>query len=160
MKPREAKIVEPNGRCKAMTKSGKPCNARPMEGGICFLHANPNKAVELGRRGGRSNRRGVVADTDVPLPALDTALSVRETVARWVMEVYTGKLHPRKAAGLAPLTHLLLRAIETVDTEELKKQIAELREQMGVDAEPQEIFRRASRKLRRGQSTDAIRKAV
>jgi hypothetical protein len=38
-------------RCQATTKSGKPCGAAPMEGGLCFFQANPNKASELGRLG-------------------------------------------------------------------------------------------------------------
>ena len=38
-------------RCKARTKAGEPCSAAPREGGLCYLHANPNKATELGRAG-------------------------------------------------------------------------------------------------------------
>ena len=41
-------------RCKAKTKSGKPCRAAATEGGLCFFHANPDKASELGRIGGRN----------------------------------------------------------------------------------------------------------
>ena len=137
-------------RCQAKAKSGKPCGARPMEGGLCFFHANPGKAVELGRRGGRNHHGGLVK-ADNPLPVLDTAVAVRDAVARWVNEVYAGNLHPRKAAGLAPLMHLLLRAIETADMEQLKQQVAELREHLGLDHEPREIFRRST-KIREGQS--------
>lgn len=39
-------------RCKAQAKSGKRCGAAATAGGLCFFHANPNKASELGRIGG------------------------------------------------------------------------------------------------------------
>ncbi|MCU1307814.1 MAG: hypothetical protein JWN45_2509 [Acidobacteriaceae bacterium] len=100
--------------CKAQTKAGKPCRAAATEGGLCFFHANPNKASELGRIGGRKNRHGVADPLD-PLPRLDTAIAVRTTVARLIEDVYAGKLHPRIASGLAPLLSLQLRAIERSD---------------------------------------------
>ncbi len=101
-------------RCKARTKSGKPCRAAVTAGGLCFFHANPDKASELGRIGGKGNRHvsGGHADS---LPTLDTAIAVRDTVARLIAEVHAGTLHPRVATGLAPLLSLQLRAIETTD---------------------------------------------
>jgi hypothetical protein len=81
---------------------------------MCFFHANPNKASELGRIGGRGNRHAAGHNAD-PLPTLDNALAVRETVARLIADVYAGKIHPRIATGLAPLLSLQLRAIETTD---------------------------------------------
>lgn len=42
-----------NPRCKALTKSGKPCRAAATAGGLCFFHANPNKRLswaELGEK--------------------------------------------------------------------------------------------------------------
>jgi hypothetical protein len=104
-------------RCKAKTKSGKPCGAAATAGGLCFFHANPNKASELGRIGGRSNRH-TAGETGDPLPTLDNALAVRDTVARLIADVYAGKTHPRIASGLAPLLNLQLRAIETTDLEQ------------------------------------------
>jgi Family of unknown function (DUF5763) len=43
-------------RCQARTKSGNPCRAAATAGGLCYFHANPNKASELGQIGGRKNR--------------------------------------------------------------------------------------------------------
>jgi hypothetical protein len=68
-----------NSRCKAIAKSGEPCRAAATEGGLCFFHANPDKASELGRIGGRGNRRAAGENAD-PLPTLDNALAVRDTV--------------------------------------------------------------------------------
>jgi len=103
--------------CRSLTKKGKPCRAAATEGGLCFFHANPNKASELGRIGGRSKRYSLGESTD-PLPTLDSAVAVRDTVARLVTDIYSGKLHPRMAAGLAPLLSLQLRVIETTDLEQ------------------------------------------
>lgn len=109
-------------RCKAKTKSGKACRAFATAGGLCFFHANPDKASELGRIGGRSNRHSV-GETADPLPTLDNALAVRDTVARLIADLFAGKIHPRIAAALSPLLNLQLRAIETTD---LARRIAEM----------------------------------
>jgi len=126
-----------DARCKSKTKAGKPCRAAATEGGLCFFHANPNKAAELGRIGGKSRLTSFDRDVD-PLPSLDNARAVRDTVARLICDVFDGKLHPRVAAGLAPLMHLQLRAIETAGFEEriakLEKRMARL--QAEEDAKP------------------------
>jgi hypothetical protein len=121
------KIVPRNtdARCKAQTKSGNPCCAAATAGGLCFFHANPNKAAELGRIGGRGRRTNGVEGAD-PLPTLGSAQAVRDTVSRLIADVYTGKLNPRIAAGLAPLVHLQLRAIRMADVEELQRRVAKV----------------------------------
>ena len=110
-----------NSPCQALTKKGKPCRAAATEGGLCFFHANPNKAVELGRIGGKKN--GYMRVGLDPLPNLDNAMAFRDTVARLISDVYAGKLHPRIAAGLAPLMHLQLRVLEKT---ELEKRLGKL----------------------------------
>jgi hypothetical protein len=112
-------------RCQGRAKSGKPCRAAATAGGLCFFHANPNKASELGRVGGRSKRHAADENLD-PLPTLDDALGVRDAVARLIAEVYAGKVHPRIAAGLAPLMNLQLRAIETTNLERRLARVEEL----------------------------------
>jgi hypothetical protein len=104
-----------NSPCQALTKKGKPCRAAATEGGLCFFHANPNKAVELGRIGGKKN--GQLRVGLDPLPNLDNAMAIRDTVAQLISDVYAGKLHPRIAAGLAPLMHLQLRVLEKTEIE-------------------------------------------
>ena len=54
---------------------------------------------------------------EAPPLALECATAVRDTVARLIADLYAGKLHPRVAAGLGPLLHLLLRAIGKTDVE-------------------------------------------
>ena len=123
-------------RCKGRTKTGKPCGARPTAGGLCFFHANPNKVAELGRIGGRSKRPMAGENAD-PLPTPDTALAVRDTVARLVADIYAGKIPPRIAASLAALMNLQLRAIESTDFErrlaELEKRLAKTEDKIKDD---------------------------
>jgi hypothetical protein len=125
----ETKEMKLKNRCKGRTKAGKPCRAAATEGGLCFFHANPNKASELGRIGGRSNRHAAAGGGD-PLPTLDNAVAIRDTVARLIADVIASKVHPRVASGLAPLMNLQLRAIETANlelrVEKLEKLLAQL----------------------------------
>jgi hypothetical protein len=129
--------------CKSLNKKGKPCGAAATEGGLCFFHANPNKASELGRIGGRSKRYAVDENAD-PLPTLNTAIALRDMAARLIADVYAGKLNPRVAASLAPLMNLQLRAIETADLERrlirVEKLVAktnpDMPEEDFVDTEP------------------------
>lgn len=115
-----------NRHCKGTTKGGESCRAAATAGGLCFFHANPAKAAELGRIGGRRNRHAANESFD-PLPDLNTAAAVRETVARLIADVYAGKMNPKTAAGLAPLLNLQLRAIETTD---LERRLAEVERQL------------------------------
>jgi hypothetical protein len=103
-------------RCKARTKAGKPCGAAATAGGLCFFHANPNKAVELGRIGGRRKRRAA-AESGEPLPTLDNAIAVRNAGARLYADALAGRVPHRVAASLAPLLNLLLHVIKTADLE-------------------------------------------
>ena len=106
-----------NSRCQGQTKAGKSCGAAATSGGLCFLHANPNKAAELGRIGGSKKRRPP-ADVSDPLPKLDKATAVRDAVEKLIADVYEGRIQPRVAAGLAPLFSLQLRAVEAVEATE------------------------------------------
>jgi hypothetical protein len=118
----------PDLRCTARAKTGKRCTAAATASGRCYFHTHPKKASELGRIGGRNKRPPVTENVD-PLPTLDNALAVRDTVARLVADVYAGKIHPRISAALAPLLSLQFRAIEATNLEQrvakLEKRFAE-----------------------------------
>jgi len=114
-------------RCRAKAKSGQPCQAAPTAGGLCFFHANPNKAAELGRRGGRKNRH-VVATEKLELPAnLNTAQALLDTNARLVAAVWEERIKPQTASAVATLLNLQLRVIGTAA---LEAQVAEVEEQL------------------------------
>ena len=102
--------VIPN-RCQGKTRAGQPCKAAPTAGGLCFFHANPNKASELGRIGGAKKKRNGL-EHSIVFADVNNALAVKEMVSRLITEVSTGNLQPRIAAGLVPLLNLQLRAIE------------------------------------------------
>lgn len=87
-----------------------------MEGGLCFFHANPDKAVELGRIGGTKNRYAFV-DEDRPPLAIGSVKEVQTTLSRLIDEVYSSKLSPKTAAGLAALLNLQWRVIRSTDLE-------------------------------------------
>jgi hypothetical protein len=118
-------------RCQTWTKEGKPCRAAATAGGLCFFHANPNKASELGRIGGKRNGHAAVADGD-PLPSVYTASTVQDTIARLLNDLHSGKIHPSVATPMATLLNLQMRAIEATDHErkitELQRQLAETQE--------------------------------
>jgi len=116
-----------SSRCQALTKTGRPCQAAATEGGLCFFHANPNKAAELGRIGGKKN--GHPRTPAEPLPNLNSAAAVRDTIARLIADVYSGKVHPRIAAGLAPLMHLHVRLLQAT---ELEQRLAQVEQQLRV----------------------------
>ena len=140
--PKEAELIQVtrrsmqtkhNNRCKARTKTGKTCRAAATEGGLCFFHANPNKASELGRIGGRRNRR-FASGTVAAFSNLETAAAVRKAVSRLIADVHSGKVHPKVASSLAQLLSLQLRSIET---SELERELENLKNQSG-DAQIEE----------------------
>lgn len=118
--------------CRSLAKNGKPCRAAATDGGLCYFHANPNKASELGRIGGRIKRHSIDENAD-PLPPLNSAIAMRDMAARLIAEVYAGKLNPKVAAGLAPLMNLQLRAIETADLELRLIRVEELTAKLDPD---------------------------
>jgi hypothetical protein len=123
-------LKTPDSRCQGQTKTGKPCRAAATAGGLCYFHANPNKASELGRIGGQKRKSNPAAESSEPLPTVDNAIAVRNLIAQLIAEVHSGKMHPKIIAGLAPLMNLQLRAIETSNLElqlaEVEKRLAKL----------------------------------
>lgn len=103
-----------SNRCAGLTKAGRPCRAAATDGGLCFFHANPNKASEFGRIGGRKKCRPRVENPETSA-AVETANDIKNMVARLILDVSTGKVNPRTAAGLVPLLGLQLRTIEVAD---------------------------------------------
>jgi hypothetical protein len=109
-----------SNRCAGITKTGKPCQAAATDGGLCFFHANPNKASELGRIGGRKKHNPGVENTEAP--EVKTAIDLQNLVERLIADVWTRKLDPRTAGGLVPLLGLRLRTLEIFDLDvRLKK---------------------------------------
>jgi hypothetical protein len=104
-------------RCKGITKEGKPCCAAAAEDGLCFFHANPNKAVELGRIGGRRNSHNFGTSTAEPPHNLKSAKGVLDVGARLIEDVYTGRVSPRVAGCLGSLLNMQMRAVQATEIE-------------------------------------------
>jgi len=103
--------------CKAKTKSGTPCGAQATATGLCFFHEHPDRASELGRKGGLRNRHVVPEADAVDLPPLRTAEDVRAMLAQLAVDVRNRKVEPRVATSLSQLASTLLKAIEVADLE-------------------------------------------
>ena len=117
-----------NNRCKGMTRKGRQCRAAPTEGGLCFFHANPDKAAELGRIGGTKNRYSFVGEDRPPL-AIASVKEVQTTLTRLIDEVHSSKLSPKIAAGLAALLNLQFRVIRSTDLERRISRLEQARAQ-------------------------------
>ena len=119
-----------DGRCKALTRHGKPCKAAAMEGGLCFFHAHPEKVAELGRLGGRRNRRAIQAD-----PASSPPVAHNESIVHFLtqalVDLRSGRIKPREATAIAQLGRAIIYAREEV---EFERKIAELEKANPKDA--------------------------
>src|SRR5664279_5506558 len=100
------------GKCRARTKAGRPCAAPAVHGGAyCAIHADPNRAAQLGRKGGARNRKrydGEIQEVSVPQSASD----VRRMLAEVMAEIRVGKMDPKVGSTLAYIATALLRAYE------------------------------------------------
>ena len=105
-----------SGRCRATTKAGEPCPVPATASGLCYLHDDPKRAAEMGRKGGLKNRR-VIPDDDVEMPPLNTAEDVRAMLAKLAVDLRARRVEPRVATSLGQLANSLLKAIEVSDFE-------------------------------------------
>lgn len=115
-------------RCQGTTKAGKPCRAPASVGGLCFLHANPAQARELGRIGGRKNRQ----QTQAPPPASSmTIAEVNEVLIEAVNGVRSNKLSAKRAGALVQLCTALMKTLPAAD---LEARVTRLEEQSAEQA--------------------------
>ena len=127
-----------NGRCKAKTKAGGPCAAPALNNSaFCALHPDPNRAAELGRKGGARNRKvyeGEVCKVSVP----ESAGDVKRMLAEAMADIRAGKMDPKLGSTLDYLGMSLLKAFEVADLEqrlerlEHKNELEEQTEQAGT----------------------------
>jgi hypothetical protein len=73
-------------------------------GGLCFFHANPARARELGRIGGRKNRQQL---PELVVPTAMTAAELSRLLSEALRDVWSNKLAPRKAAAMSQLGSVL-----------------------------------------------------
>lgn len=117
LKPTEARKNAGRRTCKATTNAGKPCPAPAVENCLCFFHADPARAAELGRKGGRRNRRTYESDMK-EVAAPQNAADVTAILADAMAEIRAGKMDPKLGTTLGYLGTSLLKAIEMSDLEQ------------------------------------------
>jgi len=100
---------------RATTKAGEPCPVAATASGLCYLHDDPSRAKEMGRKGGLRNRR-VIPDETAEMPPLNTADDVRAMLAKLAQDVRR-KVEPKVAASVSQIASTLFKAIETADLE-------------------------------------------
>jgi general stress protein YciG len=106
-----------NGKCRAATKAGRQCAAPAIRGGIyCALHDDPDRAAQLGRKGGANNRK-VYEGNDREIPAPQNACDVKNLLSEAMAEIRASKMDPKLGTTLAYMGVSLLKAIETSDFE-------------------------------------------
>lgn len=107
-----------HGKCHAKTKAGRQCAAPAVRGeNYCSLHSDPNRAAELGRKGGAGNRKvydGEVRNVSVPESAQDVKRILAETMA----DIRAGRVDSKVGSILGYLSTALLRAFEVADFEQ------------------------------------------
>ena len=107
-----------NGKCRAATKAGRQCAAPAVRGGIyCALHNDPDRAAQLGRKGGTKNRK-VYEGNEREIPPPQNACDVKNLLAEAMAEIRAGRMDPKLGTTLGYLGTSLLKAIETSDIEE------------------------------------------
>ena len=100
-------------KCKAITRAGLPCPAAAGANGLCYFHANPQRAQKLGQMGGWKNRRRPAVELQIPynLSASDLGRVVVESMRL----VVSGDLEPRAAAAIVQLGRLRLQILQGIE---------------------------------------------
>jgi|SRR5947207_2848826 len=100
--------------CQGRTKTGVACREPAGSGGLCYFHANPHRAKDLGQIGGRKNRR---LEVDLQISDNATAADPRNVTDQAIRLLLSGNLHALEASALAQLCNSLYRFIPAADLE-------------------------------------------
>jgi uncharacterized protein DUF5763 len=103
-----------NSRCKGTTRAGKPCGAPPTQGGLCYFHANPNQARELGRAGGRKNR---YLPLPVEVPNVLNTAAANDLICHAIGGLLSNEMDPRHVSALVQLVNCSQRINQHADLE-------------------------------------------
>ncbi len=104
--------------CRARTEAGKPCKAVAVEGDFGSFHADPKRAAQLARIGGRKNRRYASRYEASTVRPPQTAREVKDLLAEASAGIHAGRLEPKIGSVMAYVGTALLNAIEATDMEE------------------------------------------
>src|SRR5690348_12092702 len=102
-----------NGRCRAQTRSGRPCAAPALrDAAYCSLHADPDRASKLGRKSATQRSHSAVSanssgDREYAVPK--SADDVKRMLAETMADVRAGRLSTKIGTTLAYIGTALLR---------------------------------------------------
>jgi hypothetical protein len=103
-------------KCVAKTRNGDACRAPAGPNGLCYLHADPDRAKTLGQRGGLGNRRPPAVDLDVP-DKIGLA-ELRDLEVKTVRCFVAGELTSAQANTLFQMYNSIFRIIPGIDLED------------------------------------------
>jgi hypothetical protein len=116
-------------QCRRKKRDGSDCRARALIGKeYCALHADPGRAAEIGRKGGR-RRTNYAPDRLKDFAAPKDAADLRDLLAQSIVEIRAGVLDSKLANAISYLGMGFLRAVELAD---LEKRLVELERQNGI----------------------------
>ena len=118
LKPDKSAKKQRQAWCRARTKAGRPCQAPAVERGLCFFHANPERLAELGRQGGRKNRRWEPEPPGVTQKPLKSVADVGALLEETINKIRSGPFDLRAANAIGFLAGNLLKALEKGRTEQ------------------------------------------
>jgi hypothetical protein len=89
-----------------------------MEGGLCYFHANPDKASELGKRGGRAKGpTASLGDAEYVARPLKSADDVTRLLADTINDLRSGAIDSRLANTVGFLAARMLKAFQQGEIE-------------------------------------------
>src|SRR5215831_19964086 len=102
-------------KCKARTRLGELCKARPTPDGFCSIHSDPERAAELGRRSGEC-RRPTDSKALFLLPP-KTAGDLHRALGQIFSKVSSGEMDARLGRSLGYIASVLVKTTELSDHE-------------------------------------------
>jgi hypothetical protein len=125
--------------CGGKTKTGAACRAPAGPDGLCFFHAHPDLARNLGHIGGLKNRSPV---RELSTHESLSGANLQHILSEAIREVGSRKMTPRNAAALAQLSNSLHRVLPTADLERrlarIEQQLADQESRQSADPNPSE----------------------
>jgi hypothetical protein len=106
-------------KCKAKTKDGKACPARPGANGLCTMH-QPGTAKELSSRAVEARRRereAALQEAAKKLRVPKDGTEVNEALLQCFAETKAGLLDPEVARAVSGLANVFFRGLEIAELE-------------------------------------------
>jgi hypothetical protein len=111
-------------KCKARTKLGELCKARPTPDGYCSIHSHPERAAELGRRSGECRR--LPQSEPIVLSPPKTAADLHRALGQIFSMMSSGEMGERLGRSLGYIASVLVKTTELSDHEIRLRAIEEI----------------------------------